>query len=89
MNFVLNSIDCPINSTYVHGTCFYISTEGKNATEAQNHCRQLGGRLFEPKSLEENDQLGKYLNSSGLVSITKDNFEILNIKILKDKFTFN
>ena len=59
----------------MNGGCFYVSDRGnhklrKNANDAQAHCIKLGGRLFEPKSQEENDQIKGSLKAKTSVSIT-------------------
>merc|ERR1719468_832886 len=53
--------DFPDNNEDNNGRCFYVSDSRENAKDAQAHCIKLGGRLFEPKSQEENDQIKESL----------------------------
>ena len=44
----------------MHGKEYYVSPEAKNQPNAQDYCKSHGGRLFEPKSAEVNNDVANF-----------------------------
>ena len=59
---VFTSLECQPNfPTKIDGKCLYFSSENKNAAEAQEYCRELGGHLFEPVDEQENRLVAQHM----------------------------
>jgi len=55
------SSDCPAMYKRVGGRCVYISVYAATFVNAKKHCRDLGGKLFEPQTTFENQEVRKAL----------------------------
>ena len=52
----------------MHGKEYYFSSEKKTQEAAQAFCKSKGGKLFEPKSAQVNDDVANLAKERGLVS---------------------
>ena len=66
---VLNQ-DCPEDWTRIEDSCYFISDEKLNITQAQDKCQDLAedGKLFEPKNLRQNDLVYTLLKTTKGIS---------------------
>ena len=62
---VLNQ-DCPEDWTRIEDSCYFISDEKLNITQAEEKCNDLTnqGKLFEPKTLHQNDLVHTLLKTT-------------------------
>ena len=57
---------CPKNWTRIEDSCYFISDEKLNITQAEEKCNDLTnqGKLFEPKTLHQNDLVHTLLKTT-------------------------